>query len=63
MKGSMQMAEKSYNVIDTENDTLTVIRAKVDAMAKALRKRAAEATGDEQQELNDMLNKPLGEWP
>ena len=51
-----------YNQIDVDNDTLTVIRAKVEALAKALRKRAAANT-HETEEINKMLGKPLGEWP
>lgn len=51
-----------YNQIDVDNDTLTVIRAKVEALAKALRKRAA-VNKNEEKEINNMLGKPLGEWP
>ena len=53
---------KEYNQIDVENDTLTVIRAKVEALSKALRKRAAENEA-ERAEINALLGKPLGEWP
>ena len=51
-----------YNQIDIENDSLTVIRAKVEALAKALRNRA-NANNSETEEINSILNKPLGEWP
>jgi hypothetical protein len=51
-----------YNQIDIENDTLTVVRAKVEALVKALRKRAA-ANKNEEEEIGKMLGKPLGEWP
>ena len=51
-----------YNNIDVQNDTLTVIRAKVEALSKALRKRA-EDNEAEKDEINALLGKPLGEWP
>ena len=52
-----------YNKIDYENDSITVIRAKLEAIAKALDKRANAADGEEREELKNLLNKPLGEWP
>lgn len=51
-----------YNKIDIDNDTLTVVRAKVEALAKALRKRA-QNNPHEEEAITALLNKPLGEWP
>ena len=51
-----------YNQIDIENDSLTVVKAKIEAIAKALRTRAAN-NSYESEEINNMLGKPLGEWP
>ena len=51
-----------YNKIDIDNDTLTVVRAKVEALAKALRKRA-QNNPHEDEAITALLNKPLGEWP
>jgi len=53
-----------YNQIDFENDSLTVIRAKIGAITKALDKRANEISNDEEkEEIKELLKKPLGEWP
>ena len=51
-----------YNQIDIENDSLTVVRAKIEAIAKSLRNRAAN-NSNESEEINNILSKPLGEWP
>ena len=51
-----------YNQIDIENDSLTVVRAKIEAIVKSLRNRAAN-NSNESEEINNMLSKPLGEWP
>jgi len=53
---------QEYNQIDIENDSLTVVRAKIEAIAKSLRNRAAN-NSNESEEINNMLSKPLGEWP
>ena len=56
------MAFNYYNQIDFENDSLTVIRAKIGAIAKALKARANELS-NEKEEIDELLKKPLGEWP
>ena len=52
-----------YNKIDFENDSITVIRAKLEAIAKALNNRANAANDEEKKAIKEILNKPLGEWP
>lgn len=52
-----------YNQIDFENDSITVIRAKLEAIAKALNNRANAADDKEKEAIEEILNKPLGEWP
>jgi hypothetical protein len=52
-----------YNQIDFENDSITVIRAKLEAIAKALNNRANAANNEEKEAIEEILNKPLGEWP
>jgi len=52
-----------YNKIDYENDSITVIRAKLEAIAKALNNRANAASDEEKEAIEEILNKPLGEWP
>ena len=52
-----------YNKIDFENDSITVIRAKLEAIAKALNNRANAANDEEKKAIEEILNKPLGEWP
>ena len=52
-----------YNKIDFENDSITVIRAKLEAIAKALNNRANAANDEEKEAIKEILNKPLGEWP
>ena len=51
-----------YNKIDVEKDSITVIRAKLEAISKDLRKRA-EASTEEREDIANLLKKPLGEWP
>ena len=49
-----------YNKIDMENDSLVVITAKIEALAKALKKRAEDSLeGKEKSYLKEMLSKPL----
>ena len=52
-----------YNQIDIDNDSLDVIRAKIEAVAKALRERAKTASEEEKTNIEKLLDKPLGEWP
>ena len=52
-----------YNKIDFENDSITVIRAKLETIAKALNNRAKAANDEEKKAIEEILNKPLGEWP
>ena len=52
-----------YNKIDFENDSIIVIRAKLEAIAKALNNRANAANDEEKEAIKEILNKPLGEWP
>lgn len=50
----------NYNQIDVDNDTLVVIEAKIEALAKALKARAEKALeGKEKTYLNTLLSKPL----
>lgn len=51
-----------YNKIDVDKDSITVIRAKLEAISKDLRKRA-EASTEEREDIANLLKKPLGEWP
>ena len=47
-----------YNQIDPENDSLTVIRAKLETIAKGLRQRALDHELEEE-EIAEILDLPL----
>ena len=49
-----------YNQINIDNDSLVVITAKIEALAKALRQRAEKTTNEKEKSyLKTILSKPL----